>query len=132
MKARTACLLTGIILGALSGCNLGIGQPAISAQLQSEDPDQRVAGIHRAARNNRQDLLGLLVDRLSDSETEVRLFAEQALQKMTGVTLGYHHYDPPQQRRAAIERWRRWLREHGKDVPATQPAETNHEEGSSA
>ncbi|MFP4052565.1 MAG: hypothetical protein ACLFV7_01730 [Phycisphaerae bacterium] len=129
MKARTACLLVGIAVGNLCGCDLGIGQPAVSVQLQSEDPDERIAGIHRAAQHKRKDLLPLLVERLSDSETEVRLFAEQALQSITGVTLGYHHYDPPQQRRAAIKRWRRWLRVHGKDVPATQPAD--RDEGSS-
>ena len=130
MKAWTAGLLAALALGAVAGCDLpGMG-PSLAAQLQSEDPDERIAAIHRAGKHNRTDLLPLLVERLDDSETEVRLFAELAVQKITGMTMGYHHYDPPAQRRAAIRRWREWLRHQGRKLPATQPAEGPGDGGS--
>jgi hypothetical protein len=64
------------------------------------------------------------VDRLSDTESDVRLFAILALQDITGKTMGYRHYDPPDRRIEAIQRWREWLT--GRDGPeaTTQPQES--------
>ncbi len=67
-----------------------------------------------------------LVDRLSDTEEDVRFYAFLALRRITGETMGYEYFSPPQKRAEAIQRWRAWLSagrpaEMPTSFPATQP-----------
>ena len=64
--------------------------------------------------------LPLLVERLGDSDSDVRFFAILALEKITSQRLGYESYDSEPLREAAIARWRQYLLT-GK-VPQSQPA----------
>jgi hypothetical protein len=79
--------------------------------LQSQDPSVRIDAIVAAAKAKDRQAVPLLVDRLSDSEEDVRFFAGIAIERITGETMGWHCYDPPARREAAIERWREWLKE---------------------
>jgi hypothetical protein len=65
--------------------------------------------------------LPFLVDRLTDSEPEVRMFAIVSLHKITGQTLGYRHYDPATVRAAAVGRWRSWLERRAAGASGGRP-----------
>lgn len=101
------------LLAGLAGCegpawttwqNLGVYE-----RLQHADPAARLQAVVEVGQTKDPKALPYLVDRLTDSESEVRMFAIVSLQKMTGQTLGYRHYDPPTVRAAAVARWRSWL-----------------------
>lgn len=98
-----------VSLAALSGCGGPGGD--IASGLTSEDPARRAQAAVEAGRACRRDLAGLLVDRLTDNEPEVRLVAIVSLEKITGQTLGYRYYDEPACREQAVRRWRQWLAE---------------------
>ncbi len=92
-------------------------------KLQSEDPSVRLEAIHTAGQGKDPKTLPYLVDRLSDSEQEIRFFAILALERITGQTMGYEYYGPVAQRNEAVRRWRDWLALQSKDAPDTQEAE---------
>jgi hypothetical protein len=83
--------------------------------LQDEDPAVRLEGIRLAAKTDDATALSYLVDRLTDSEADVRFFAILTLENLadlpTDRRLGYHYYDPPGRRSEAVKRWREWLAE---------------------
>ena len=96
-------------------------------RLQHEDPSVRMAAVLEAGRWKRIKAVPYLVDRLTDSEAEVRFAAIQALQKITGQTMGYRYYEPSTKRDEAARRWRKWLGEGepagvAASRPSTRPA----------
>lgn len=94
----------------LAGCS---AQPwrslSIAERFQHPDPAARLSAVVDAGHDRRRDLAPFLVDRLTDSEPEVRLAAILALEKITGKTLGYQYWAPAPSREKAAERWRQWL-----------------------
>jgi hypothetical protein len=57
-----------------------------------------------------------LVDALDDANPQVRQVAIQALAILTGQTKGYQSLSEPEQRRASVEAWRRWVAEYRANV----------------
>ena len=113
----------------VSGCGSPTPRSSLYQQLQDEDPSVRIQAIHHAGQAKDPQAVPYLVDRLSDSDSDVRFFAIVALQKITGQTMGYDFYAPSPQRDAAIQRWRQWLQEGRPALPpdrhsmaATAPA----------
>lgn len=114
----------GIVVLALSGC--APSGSSLEGELQGGDPAVRVRAIIRAAERSDQAALPYLVDRLTDSDRSVRMYAILALKKLTGQTLGYCHYAPARERAEVAQRWRDWLgRNRG---AATRPATGNAQE----
>jgi len=91
----------------------------LAADFQSEDPSQRVRAVVEAGQTKDSAAVPFLVDRLTDSQQEVRFFAIIALERITGQTMGYNYYDPPDERAAAVARWRQWL-QNGRSEGRTQ------------
>ena len=113
-------LWTSLSAWLLVGCG---AQSDIADDFQHEDPKTRIAAIRRAGQDKVESAVPYLVDRLTDSEAEVRMFAIIALKEITGLTHDYRHYDGAAVRREAVQRWRRWLvTERGKS-PDTRPVE---------
>ena len=108
----SVCLLTGCA-----------GNRDIAKDFQNEDPKVRISAIRRAGRDKLESSEPYLVDRLSDSEAEVRMFAIVALEKITGETHGYRHYDDSASRNVAIERWRKWLVDNNFEPVPPNPVE---------
>lgn len=81
----------------------------------------------RAAEAGNREALPYLVDRLTDSERAVRMYAILALRRLTGQTLGYCYYDPPAERDVAVARWRRWLAKQ--PGAASRPSDETPQEG---
>jgi HEAT repeat protein len=92
-------------------------------RFQSEDPALRMHAVLQAGRENDTKAVPYLVDRLTDSEAEVRFAAILALRRITGTARGYRYYEPPTKRDEAVQRWRSWLEGRAGGPPATQPAE---------
>lgn len=108
-------------LGALClcGCDLVRPKPPLEKQFASEDPQQRVEAILRAAKDNRSEAYPYLITALSDPQPAVRFYAAVALEEMTGLTMDYRYYDPWSKRQEAIGRWRRWLAERNSGEAAS-------------
>ncbi|HOF18239.1 MAG TPA: HEAT repeat domain-containing protein [Phycisphaerae bacterium] len=94
---------------------------SLAARLQAEDPSVRIQAIHEAGETRNEKALPYLVDRLTDSEQDVRFYAILALERMTGQTLGYRYFDPAAERDEAAKRWRKWVRER-RGGASTRPA----------
>ena len=75
---------------------LATGQPTLQQRMQDEDPQVRVKAVVEAGQSHDKKMLGLMVERLNDSEDEVRFFTIMALQRMTGQTMDYRFYDRPE------------------------------------
>jgi hypothetical protein len=119
---RFVAILVAVLVLSVWGCQPPAG--SIAAGLQNKDPSVRIDAIVEAARTRDQRALPLLVERLSDSEEDVRFFAGIALERVTGQNMGWKFYDPPAQREQAVERWRAWLAQRARSSAATRPATT--------
>ena len=84
----------------------------IATGLQAELGSERIDACIRAGQQRDKSVLPLLVDRLEDSDADVRLFAIGALKKITGEDLGYRCYASPSARAEAVRKWRKWLVDH--------------------
>ncbi|MCK4601773.1 MAG: HEAT repeat domain-containing protein [Phycisphaerae bacterium] len=112
------CLCLAAI--AAAGCN---SREQLYRQFQDEDPDIRLRAIRQAGELKDPKAVPYLVDRLTDSESDVRFFAILALEKVTGRTMGYRYWDPPAKRAEAVQKWRDYLQARGDAAPATQPGQ---------
>lgn len=61
--------------------------------------------IEDAAREGDQSAIGELIELLDSDDPAVRLMAINALERLTGQTYGFRHYDSMMQRRESIARW---------------------------
>lgn len=103
----------GTVIGLLMVCMSGgcdIGGANLYAALQDEDPSVRIQAVHTAGKTKDPKAVPYLVDRLTDSESDVRFYAIEALKRSTGETMGYKYYKPAAKRAEAVERWREWLK----------------------
>ncbi|MGB2824240.1 MAG: HEAT repeat domain-containing protein [Phycisphaerae bacterium] len=87
-------------------------------RFQSEDPSVRMKAALQAGREKDTKSVPYLVDRLTDSEAEIRFVAVIALERITGTTRGYRYYEPPPKRDEAVQRWRSWLDGRAASQPA--------------
>ena len=115
MKVFLGAILTGGCLWLGCGCGSSVSDSA--AGFQDEDPARRIEAIARAGRNRDERTVPFLIDRLTDSQGDVRFFAIIALKKTTGKTMGWNYYDPPPKRTEAVRKWRKWLETRRKDSP---------------
>ena len=120
--------MTAIMLAAIVPLAAGCAPPAeqLAAGFQNEDPARRIDAAVRAEQAGNKAALPFLVDRLTDSEDDVRFFAGLALVRIAGADMGWRSYDPADKRAEAVQRWRQWLRERasaGGDKAASRPAQ---------
>jgi hypothetical protein len=109
---------TAACCGLWVSCAPNATDAGLYQRLVAEDPSVRLTAIVEAGERKDRRAVPLLVERLGDSDSDVRLVANVALEKITGMTMGYECYEPEAKRQAAIERWRWWLRENNVTHPA--------------
>ncbi len=113
---RTLGTVIGLLMLCISaGCSLTGAD--LYAALQDEDPSVRIQAVHTAGKTQDPKAVPYLVDRLTDSESDVRFYAIGALKRSTGETMGYNYYEPAAKRAEAVQRWRQWL-EAGRPEPS--------------
>lgn len=115
MKPLSARILVLALAALCFGCQPG--KSDLYSQLQDESPSARVAAIVTAADQRDDKAIPHLVDRLTDSDKAVRFYAIMSLERITDQTMDYRHYDPPEERRKAVKRWRQWLTDRNKTAP---------------
>lgn len=91
------------VSGLLLLCSCG---PAMTeGGFDSASPAARSHAIEQAARAGDLDAVPKIVEQLDADDPAIRMLAIDALHRLTGETYGFHHYDPPHERHAAIQRW---------------------------
>src|SRR5262249_50631095 len=78
---------------------------AIEGGFDSANPAARMYAIEQAGKSGDRTAIPRLVEQLDSDDCAVRLLAITSLERLTGETYGYRHYDPPEEREAAVERW---------------------------
>ena len=127
-----------VALAVLGGCEPGdgsvdAGQPRwmpggggarreLYRRFQSEDPKERMQAALKAGREKDEKTVPYLVDRLTDSEAEIRFAAILALERITGTTRGFRYYASRASRDQAVARWRASLAGSQSSPAASQPA----------
>ena len=96
----------------------------IYQQLQNEDPAVRSAAIIEAGNTKDTKSILLLIDRLSDTESDVRMFSGIALRKITGKDFGWRSWDSRTDRDKAIRRWQQWAKKTDSTVEPTSATST--------
>jgi len=86
--------------GALGGC----AGPDKTADIKAAAPQQRIAAIHDAGQSGNTDAIPGLIEQLASDDPAVRMYAIQALERITGERRGFLPQDPPTKRAAAILR----------------------------
>ena len=120
-KAGSKLLIAGILVSVMVSCVQSIPKVSnINKGLLSEDPAVRIAAIKMAGDQKDKKALGLLIERLNDTESDVRLFASYAIRKIVGKKIydeiGWKPYLPADQREKAVQRWRKWLKNQSKSL----------------
>jgi hypothetical protein len=91
----------------LTSCTASRGPLVVT----SPDPAVKIPAIEKAVRERDQSAVPQLVKDLDSDDAAVRLYANHALQALTGQDFGFKYFDDDDQREAAAERWRQWLKE---------------------
>lgn len=89
----------------LLGVPIGCAPPVSRGDFDAPDPASRTYAIERAAASNDRDKIPRLIEQLMSDDPLVRMLAITTLERMTGETFGYRHYDQRFQRERAIRRW---------------------------
>ena len=113
-RRQLACL--GVLIASLAaGCS---GPRATEGGFDSANPAARMYAIEEAAREGDPTALRELVDQLDCTDPAVRFMAINALQRLTGQTLGYDYRAEAFERREAIDRWEDYVDEQEAEGPA--------------
>lgn len=99
------------LAGCLAGSWPGACAPRAPRGLDSPLPQQRMEAAVRAAERQDTSAVPGIVPLLESDDPAVRMVAVQSLERITGQTLGYDHSADEPERRAAVERWVRWVSE---------------------
>jgi hypothetical protein len=98
-------LLVSFVLGSSTGCT-GTG-PVVG--LKSDEVAGRIQAMKLAVERRDKAAVPDLVVALESEDPAERLFAIEALERITGQNLGYHYYDSDAGRAAAVKRWKERL-----------------------
>jgi hypothetical protein len=103
----------GVARGVVIATCLAAGGcfPRESQTIGAIDPMSSIPAIQRAAETKNQNAVPALVVQLNNDDPAIRFYAFEALQRITGQTFDYRFFDDVDQRRPAIERWKRWLKQ---------------------
>jgi hypothetical protein len=104
-SAGLALLLVVVGGGGVSGC----AAPSGPRTVYNPDLDVKAPAIKRAVARRDLSVAAELVKSLDSDDPAVRFYAVQGLRRLTGEDFGYQFYQDKEQRRPAVQRWRRWL-----------------------
>lgn len=103
MPPRPRCARLLVLVLPLAGCSAPVG-----VGLDSPDPQGRTIALARLSESPKQSDIPELIESLASADPAQRLLAINTLERMTGETFGYRHYDPDWRRREAVARWQAW------------------------
>ncbi len=91
-----------VALLAAGGCS------APRPSIQADDAAQRIPAMKIGVQQDDTSMIAPLIESLASDDPAVRLYANQALVRLSGQDFGYRAYDDDSSRQAAIERWQAW------------------------
>ncbi len=91
--------------------------PACSASrgplvVTDPDPSIKIPAIQKAVREHDLSALPQLVKDLESDDPAVRMYANHALEQLTGQRFEFRYFDGDDERAAAVEKWKHWLNEY--------------------
>ena len=94
----------------LSGCanNKDI-DGSLYMRLQHFDSTVRIRAILETVDSGDETVVPLLVDRLTDTNSNVRSLANKALREITNQNFGWSPWASTRPRQTAVDKWRIWL-----------------------
>jgi hypothetical protein len=90
----------------------GCAAPRPPLVVTDPDPSVKIPAIQKAVTERDMSALPQLVKDLENDDPAVRLYANHALEVLTGQRLGFRYFDDDDQRAAAVARWKHWLNEY--------------------
>src|SRR2546423_12625838 len=99
---------------------IGCSAPRGPIEVTNPDPSGKIPAMKKAVREHDLKVVRQLVKDLDSDDPAVRLFAIQALEKLTGQRYGYEYYADEVQRKPALSAWQVWLGQAG-GVPTPPP-----------
>jgi hypothetical protein len=108
----------GLGLIVVAGC----APPPISeGGFDSAQPAAKLYAIRRAGEARDAAAVPKLIEQLDSDDPAVRMFAIEALRRITGQRLGYDPYALPYERHRKVADWVRWYESHRPPAPADKP-----------
>ncbi|HNO79914.1 MAG TPA: HEAT repeat domain-containing protein [Phycisphaerae bacterium] len=114
-RLRLAIIVLSVGFGLFAGSGCANRVDALSRQLESKDPTQRIHAIHTIGNDKVGELIPALVDRLDDDDPAVRLYTIVALEKLTGERFGYEYAADRLKRQVAVSNWRRYIGQRARE-----------------
>jgi hypothetical protein len=99
--------LLPLLLLALASCAAPRGPLVVT----DRDPSIKIPAIQKAVREKDRSVIPQLIQELNNDDAAVRLYANHALEELTGERFGYKYFQDEAAREPAIQRWRQWLNE---------------------
>lgn len=86
--------------------------PRAPLRIGDPDPNSNIPAIKLAGEHKDRSQVPEIVEQLQSDDPAVRMFAIEALVRITGQDLGYVYYADLPARHAAVGRWRQWVKDH--------------------
>jgi hypothetical protein len=83
--------------------------PRPPLRVSDPDPSVKIPAMQKAVREHNRAILPQLIQELDSDDPAVRLYANHALEQLTGEEFGYQYFAGEDQREAAARKWRAWL-----------------------
>ena len=108
MMSFSRCLLLPVLLFCMTACVA----PREHRLIESRYASGSIPAIKELGQSKKpvsHEQLKELIDQLESDDSAVRIFAAEALEKLTGSTRDYDYYDDDTDRQKAVDDWRAWL-----------------------
>ena len=106
-------LICAAVIFCGAGCNIGGPRSVDNA-----DPAVKIRAMKRLVREHDVNAARKLVAELDSDDPAVRLYAIEALERLTGERFEYQYYFDEEQRKPSVERWQQWLGQAGSEQRA--------------
>lgn len=114
MKRSADHLLCLAALGIALAWLVGCAPPISEGGFDAAQPAAKLYAIRRAGAARDTAAVPKLIEQLDSDDPAVRMFAIEALERITGERRGYRPYAPPYERDPAVAGWVAWFEaKHG-------------------
>ncbi|HET6247129.1 MAG TPA: hypothetical protein VFE47_05460 [Tepidisphaeraceae bacterium] len=80
--------------------------------VNNPDPAVKIPAIKEAVAKNDRRVIPQLVKDLDNDDSAIRFYSIDALHDLTHQDFGYCFFDDADHRKAAVEKWQKWLAAH--------------------
>ena len=109
-----------IILSLVAAC----AAPRPPLVVSDPDPSVKIPAMEKAVRQRDLGAVPQLIKDLASDDAAVRLFANHALEELTGQRFGFEYFAGEDKREEAVKRWQQWLAQRS-DNGITEPPTVN-------